>query len=52
MMKLRTRKHLFDGLRMIDELHEECVKNPTEENLKHYKKVNRLFINYLKNLRN
>lgn len=48
MKQTRTKYHLFREMEVIDELAIECYRNPTDKNLKLYKKVQDLFFKHVK----
>ena len=48
MMNRRKRTYLFKKMKIVDELHEKAIKDPTEENIQHYGKMQDLFFKHVK----
>jgi len=48
MKKTRNKYRLFSYLKVVDEVQEEAVKNPTKENVELYGKMQDLFFKHVK----
>ena len=48
MKRTRTKYHLFSEMQIVDELQELAIKEPTEENIKLYEKMQNLFFKHVK----
>jgi len=48
MRKRRKRTYLFKEMKIVDKLQEKAIKDPTEENIRHYQKMQDLFFKHVK----
>lgn len=48
MKKTRMKTHFFNEMKIVDELAENYAKNPTDENFRHYQKIQNLFFKHCK----
>ena len=48
MKRTKKKYHLFSEMSIVDEMAKAYRENPTDENLKHYKKMQDLFFKHVK----
>jgi len=49
MKHTRKRTYLFREMKIVDELQDNAIKEPTKENIRHYEKMQDLFFKHVKN---